>query len=62
MIIVLYTDECLLYTRVTTTIDKFVKILQNDYRLTLNGPDPIGDFLGIHFLHEDIKELRIIQT
>jgi hypothetical protein len=49
MIIFLYTDDCLLYARDTTDIDKFVKTLRDDYKLTLNDPDPIDDFLGIHF-------------
>jgi hypothetical protein len=53
MIIVLYTDDCLLYARDTTYIDSFVKTLRDDYKLTLNDPDPIGDFLGIHFSHQD---------
>jgi hypothetical protein len=53
MIIVLYTDDCLLYARDTTYIDKFVKTLREDYKLTLNDPEPIDDFLGIHFSHQD---------
>jgi hypothetical protein len=51
MIIVLYTDDCLLYARDTTDIDTFVKTLRDDYKLTLNDPDPIDDFLGINFSH-----------
>jgi hypothetical protein len=47
MIIVLYTDDCLLYARDTTDIDSFVKTLHDDYKLTLNDPYPIDDFLGI---------------
>jgi hypothetical protein len=31
MIIVLYTDDCNLYARDTTDIDKFVKTLRDDY-------------------------------
>jgi hypothetical protein len=52
MIIVLYTDDCLLYARDTKEIDTFVKKIRNDYKLTLNDPDPIDDFLGIHFSHQ----------
>jgi hypothetical protein len=62
MIIVLYTDDCLLYARDTTDIDKFVKTLHDDYKLTLNDPDPIDDFLGIHFSHQDNGELHMSQT
>jgi hypothetical protein len=51
MIIVLYTDDCLLYTRDTEDIDSFVKTLRDDYKLTPNDPDPIDGFLGIHFSH-----------
>jgi hypothetical protein len=43
MIIVLYTDDCLLYARDTKEIDTFVKTLRNYYKLTLNDPDPIDD-------------------
>jgi hypothetical protein len=53
MIIVLYTDDCLLYTLDTQEIESFVKTLRNDYTLTLNDPYPIDDFLGIHFSHQD---------
>jgi hypothetical protein len=62
MIIVLYTDNCLLYARHTTDIDKFVKTLRNDYKLTLNDPYPIDDFLGIHFSHQYNGELHMSQT
>jgi hypothetical protein len=62
MIIVLYTDDCLLYARDTTDIDKFVKTLCDDYKLTLNEPYPIDDFLGIHFSHQDNDELHMSQT
>jgi hypothetical protein len=62
MIIVIYTDDCLLYARDTTDIDKFVKTLRDDYKLTPNDPDLIDDFLGIHFSHQDNSELHIIQT
>jgi hypothetical protein len=53
MIIVLYTDDCMLYARDTKEIESFVKTLRDDYKLTLNDPDPIDDFLGIHFSHQD---------
>jgi hypothetical protein len=46
MIIVLYTDDCLLYARDTKEIDTFLKTLRNDYKLALNDPDPIDDFLN----------------
>jgi hypothetical protein len=62
MIIVLYTDDFLLYSRDTTYIDSFVKTLRDDYKLTLNDPDPIDDFLGIHFSHQDNGELHTSQT
>jgi hypothetical protein len=62
MIIVLYTDDCLLYARDTKDIDSFVKTLRDDYKLTLNDPDPIDDFSGIHFSHQDIGELHMSQT
>jgi hypothetical protein len=62
MIIVLYTDDCLLYARDTKEIDTFVKTLRTDYKLTLNDPDPIDDFLGIHFSHQDNGELHMSQT
>jgi hypothetical protein len=39
-----------------------VETLRDDYKLTLNGPDPIDDFLGIHFSHQDNGELRMSQT
>jgi hypothetical protein len=62
MIIVLYTDDFLLYDRDTPYIDSFVKTLCDDYKLTLNDPDPIDDFLGIHFSHQDNGELHMSQT
>jgi hypothetical protein len=62
MIIVLYTDDCLLYAQDTTYIDSFVKTLRDDYKLTLNDPDPIDDFLGIHFSHQNNGELHMSQT
>jgi hypothetical protein len=62
MIIVLYTDDCLLCARDTKDIDSFVKTLRDDYKLTLNDPDPIDDFLGIHFSHQDNGELHMIET
>jgi hypothetical protein len=43
MIIVLYTDDCLLYARDTTEIELFVKTLRDEYKLTLNDPYPIDD-------------------
>jgi hypothetical protein len=55
MIIFLYTDDCL-------HIDSLVKTLRDDYRLTLNDPDPIADLLGIHFSHKDNGELHMSQT
>jgi hypothetical protein len=36
--------------------------LRNDYKLTLNDPDPIDDFVGIHFSHKDNGELHMSQT
>jgi hypothetical protein len=57
MIIVLYTDDCLLYTRDTKDIDHFVKTLSDDYKRTLDDPYPIDDFLGIHVSHQDNGEL-----
>jgi hypothetical protein len=62
MTIVLYTDDCLLYARDTKEIESFVKTLRDDYKLTLNDPDPIDDFLGIYFSHQDNGELHMSQT
>jgi hypothetical protein len=62
MITVLYTNECLIYARDTTDIDAFVQTLRDDYKLTLNGPDPIDNFSGIHFSHQDNGGLHMIQT
>jgi hypothetical protein len=62
MIIVLYNDDCLIYARDTKEIESFMKTLRDDYKLTLNDPDPIGDFLGIHFSHQDNGELHMSQT
>jgi hypothetical protein len=62
MIIVLYTDDCLIYARETKEIESFVKKLRDDYKLTLNDPDLIEDFLGIHFSHQDNGELHMSQT
>jgi hypothetical protein len=62
MIIALYTDDCLLYARNTKDIDSFVKTLRDDYNLTLNDPDPIDDFLGIHSSHQDNGELHMSHT
>jgi hypothetical protein len=62
MIVVLYTNDCLLYARDTKEIDTFVKTLRNNYKLTLNNPNPIYDFLGIHFSHQENCELHMSQT
>jgi hypothetical protein len=62
MIIILYTDDCLLHARDTKEIELFVKTLRDDYKLTLNGPDPINIFLGVHFFHQDNGELYMSQT
>jgi hypothetical protein len=62
MLIVLYMDNCLLYTRNTKEIESFVKTLCDDYTLRLNDPDPIDDFLGNHFSHQDNGELHMSQT
>jgi hypothetical protein len=62
MIIILYTDNCLLYTRDTKEIDSFAKTLRDDYKLTLNDPYPLDDFLGIHLSHQDNGELHMSQT
>jgi hypothetical protein len=45
MIIVLYNYDCLLYARDTTEIENFIKILRDEYKLTLDDPDQIDDFL-----------------
>jgi hypothetical protein len=39
-----------------------VKTLCDDYKLTFNDPDPIDNFLGIHFSHQDNGELHMSQT
>jgi hypothetical protein len=62
MIIVIYTDDCLLYARDKKEIESFMKTLRDDYTLTLNNPDPIEDFLGIHFSHQDNGELHMSLT
>jgi hypothetical protein len=62
MIIVLYTNDCLLYARDTKDIDSFVKTLRGDHKLVLNDPDHIVDFLGIYFFHKDNGELHMSQT
>jgi hypothetical protein len=62
MKIVLYTATYLLYARDTNTIDKIVKTFRNDYKLTSNDPDPIDNFLGIHFSHKDNGELHMSKT
>jgi hypothetical protein len=62
MIIVLYTDDCLLYAQDKKYIDSFVKTLCDDYKLTLNDPDPIDYFLEINFSHQDNEGLHMSQT
>jgi hypothetical protein len=62
MIIVLYTHDCLIYARDTKEIESLVKTLRDDYKLTLNDPYPIYDFLGILFSHQDNGELHTSQT
>jgi hypothetical protein len=62
MIIVLYTNDCLLYAQNTKEIEYFMKTLRDDYKLTQNDPDPIDDLLGIHFSHQDNGELHMSQT
>jgi hypothetical protein len=61
-IIVLYTDDCLIYARDTKYIDSFVKTIRDNYKLTINDPDPIDDFLGTHLSHQDNGELHMSQT
>jgi hypothetical protein len=61
-IIILYTDDCVLYARYTKEIESFVKTLRDDYKLTLNDPYPIDDFLGIPFPHKDNGELHMSRT
>jgi hypothetical protein len=39
-----------------------VKTLRDDYKLTLNEPYPIEDFLVIRFSHQDNRELHMSQT
>jgi hypothetical protein len=36
--------------------------MRDDYKLTLNDPDPIDNFLGLHFPHQDNRELHMSQT
>jgi hypothetical protein len=62
MIIVLYTDDCLLYVRDTKDTESFVKTLRDDYKRTLNDPDPIDYFLGIHVSHQDNGVLHMSKT
>ena len=57
MSIVLYTDDCLLYARDPEEIETFVKTLRDDYKLTLNDPDPIDDFE-----QNNTRELHMSQT
>jgi hypothetical protein len=61
MIIVLYTDDCVLYAQDTKEINLSAKTLQFN-KLTLNDPYPIDDFLGIHVSHQDNGELHMSQT
>jgi hypothetical protein len=58
----IFLQKDLLYARDTKDKDTFVKTLRNDYTLTLNDPDPIYDFLGIHFSHQENGELHTRQT
>jgi hypothetical protein len=53
IIIVIYTDNCLLYARDTKEKESLVNTLRDNYKITLNNPDPIDNFLGIHFSHQD---------
>jgi hypothetical protein len=62
MIIVSFTDACLLYARDTKDNDSFIKTLRDNYKVTLNDPDPIADFLGIHFSHQYNGDLHMRQT
>jgi hypothetical protein len=62
MSIILYTDDFLLYAQDTTEIESFVNTLCDDYKLTLNDPDPIDDLLGIHVYHQDNGEIHMSQT
>jgi hypothetical protein len=62
MIFVLYKDCCLIYAWDTKEIESFVKTLRNNYKLTLKDPDPIDDFLWIHFSRQDNGELHMSQT
>jgi hypothetical protein len=39
-----------------------VKTLRDDYKITLNDPNPIDNFLRIHFSHQDNGELHMSQT
>jgi hypothetical protein len=39
-----------------------VKTLRDDSKLTLSDPYPIADFLGIHFSHQDNRQLHMSQT
>jgi hypothetical protein len=43
-------------------MDYFVKTLGDGYKLTLNDPNPINDFLGIHLSQQDNGELHMSQT
>jgi hypothetical protein len=45
-----------------TPLMNLSKILRNEYKLTLNDPDPIDDLLEIHFSHKDNGELHMSQT
>jgi hypothetical protein len=43
-------------------IESLVNQLRNDYKLTLDDQDPIDEFLGTHFSHQDNGELHTSQT
>jgi hypothetical protein len=44
------------------TLIFFVETQRDYYKLTLNDPDSIDDFLGIHFSQQDKVELHMSQT
>jgi hypothetical protein len=52
MAVVFYKDECLIYARDTKEIETFVKILRDEYKLTMNDPDPIDYLLGTNVSHK----------
>ena len=47
-IIVLYTDDCCLFSPNASTIEDLIRTLRTEYKLELSDPAPIADFLGIH--------------